>query len=615
MTLPRPWFLLASLLSAALTGLLFLPGLHGGFVFDDGSNIVENQAIHLATLDVKSIQQVAFGIQPGGITRVLPTITLALDYWRGGGLNPAVFKATNIAIHVLTACVLAGFFRTLLLTTGVSRQRAEFGGLALALAWAIHPLQVSSVLYVVQRMQTLCTLFVVLALWAYLKARRAQIDGHSGRTGWLLAFLCWILAFGCKEDAALLPAYTLALELTVLHFQCADPAQTRKLRRGYLYATLTGAALFLLVVIPHYWSWDNYPGRDFSTWERLLTQARVLCMYLWEILLPLPQHMPFYYDWIQPSQSLLHPWTTLLSVLLLLTLLVTAWTLRTLRPLFALGIFLFFAGHFMTSNVIGLEMAFEHRNHFPLIGIILAVGDLLTLIAQRLHAHRAAILTACILIFGLFGSATFARARTWGNPQAFAENSVKVAPHSARAWNSLCLYYYNLGGGRVPNNPYRNKAINICATGVIAAPYSLTNFTNLLVFKTLRGDANQTDWDHYIERLRHVNMGPENSQALWIIINNIRSGTPLNETGVLGAIDVILQRTQPPPGEYAAIGYLILGRLHKPELAYKYFSKYVESAPPNDALTREIVEELTNQGQVKAANKLEALAKTQGNSR
>ena len=51
--------------------------------------------------------------------------------------------------------------------------------------------------------------------------------------------------------------------------------------------------------------------------------------------------------------------------------------MRTRWPLFSLGVFLFFAAHLITSNVIGLELAFEHRNHFALIGAVLAVGSLL----------------------------------------------------------------------------------------------------------------------------------------------------------------------------------------------------------------------------------------------
>src|SRR5690606_8995695 len=121
----------------------------------------------------------------------------------------------------------------------------------------------------------------------------------------------WILALGCKEDSVLLPAYTLALELTVLRFAAADARLATLLRRGYLIAAVGAAAEFRFWVVPHRWRWDAYPGRDFSTPQRLLTQARVLCLYLWQILVPLPRHMPFYYDWLQPSRGLLQPWTTL----------------------------------------------------------------------------------------------------------------------------------------------------------------------------------------------------------------------------------------------------------------------------------------------------------------
>src|SRR5690606_30189310 len=110
----------------------------------------------------------------------------------------------------------------------------------------------------------------------------------------------------------------------------------------------------------------------------LLTQPRVLCMYLGQILWPLPQHMPFYYDWVQPSRSLLQPWTTAPAIATLSALLALAWWARVRQPLFALGVFLFFAAHTITSNVVALELAFEHRNHFALIGAVLAVGSVLS---------------------------------------------------------------------------------------------------------------------------------------------------------------------------------------------------------------------------------------------
>src|SRR3546814_17807823 len=106
---------------------------------------------------------------------------------------------------------------------------------------------------------------------------------------------------------------------------------------------------------------DTLPGRDFSTLERVLTQPRVLCLYLWQILVPLPQNMPFYYDWVQPSRSLLEPWTTLPAIAAVLALLGTAWRLRTRWPLFALGVFLFFAAPFLASHVVGLALRSEER--------------------------------------------------------------------------------------------------------------------------------------------------------------------------------------------------------------------------------------------------------------
>lgn len=610
MALLTRWFLLCSLASGVIASLFFLPGLHGSFIFDDGSNIVENQSIHISTLDADSIHQVVFGMQPGGITRVLPTITLALDYWRGNGLDPAVFKATNIAIHALTAFVLACFFRVLLSLAGVKRRQSELAAIALALAWAIHPLQVSSVLYVIQRMQTMCTLFIVLALWMYLKARHAQIEDRSGRTGWLLTILFWMLAFGCKEDAVLLPAYTLALEITVLHFRAAEPRLARILRKGYLLATMAGAFVFLLVVIPYYWSWNNYPGRDFSSWERLLTQARVVSMYLWEIVLPMPSHMPFYYDWIQPSRGFLQPWTTLPAIMLLSALLAMAWMLRLRRPLFALGIFLFFAGHIITSNVMNLELAAEHRNHFPLIGMVLAIGDCLTLAVLRLKFRVQTIAAMIMALLIALGSMTVARAHVWGNPLGFAQKSVEYAPHSARAWNSLCTYYYNLGGGRTPQNPYLDKAIDTCRKGSLAAPYSLTSLTNLVVFESIRGVANKEDWDLLLARLQTANQGPENDMSLWVLINNSRNGVSIDEDNLLEAIEVVTQRRPRNSVEYAAIGYYILGQTHHPERAYPYFARSIQVASPHDQLPNEIISDLKMQGREGWATRLEILARS-----
>lgn len=607
MTQPHRGFLLTSVLCAALACLVLLPGLPGGFVFDDGFNIVENREIRLQSLEPAAVMDAASSAQLGGKTRVFPTLTFALDYFRGNGLDPATFKSTNIAIHALTTFILAWFFRSLLLVANIRPVRARWMALAMALAWAVHPLQVSSVLYVVQRMQTMATMFIVLALWSYLKARKSQMEGRSGRTGFMLTVLLWAVAFGCKEDAVLLPAYMLALELTVLRFRAADLGLARNLKRGYVFMTMLGAAAFLLMIVPHYWSWDAYPIRNFSSYERLLTQPRMLSMYLWEILLPLPSHMPFYYDWVQPSRGLLHPWTTLPSVFLLLVVLASAWHLRHRRPVLAFGVFLFFSGHFVTSNVIGLELAFEHRNHLPLIGVVLAVGDLLALAMDRFQIRAGYRMTVCLLLFIVLGSATIVRARSWDSDLELARTSTQLAPESARAWNALCVAYFEHGGGPKSDNPNLDKAIAACGKAAELSSDSIVSLTNVLVFKTLRGSVTEADWNRHLDHLRHVPMKTENAFSIWILINNARNGVPLEESRLLEAIDIINHRAPFEPIQSAAVGYFILGHTPQPDRAYPYFAHAVQTAS-DPTFAMGLIEDLRKEGRADWGDKLEALA-------
>jgi len=580
------------LLIAFLAALPFFSGLPGDFVLDDIPNIVNNEALQLKELSADGLIKIATAPQISGTLRALPTLTFALDYWRAGSLDPATFKTTNILIHALTTCALAWFFYALLLAASIPRTRAVWAGPALALAWALHPLQVSAVLYVVQRMQTMGTLFLVLALLTYLQARRAQLVGNSGRTGLLTTLLLWVVAMGCKEDSVLLPAYTLALELTVLRFGSADADQAARLRRGYLMATLVGAAIYVLWVLPNHWYWEAYPARNFSSPERLLTQARVLCMYLGQIVLPLPSHMPFYYDWLQPSRGLMHPWTTLPAIATILALLSIAWWMRTRRPLFSLGVFLFFGAHFITSNVIGLELVFEHRNSFALIGAVLAIGSVLAHAGQHLQLKPAVQAGACIAILIGLGSATFLRASTWTDKLTFSRTSTVLAPHSARAWYELCMNYIESGGEINASNPNIDKAVDACSKGTAAAPYALNNAAILIVLKTLRGDITQQDWQLFHQRLRTVSMGWENQRAPGVFAYYTHQGIPLDKQEMLKAFAELSRRIDITPYNSASLGYFIMNDLHEPDQAMPYFTIALNAANPMDPFPKKLADEM-----------------------
>lgn len=600
-------FLLLSFIVAVLAGVVFIPGLPGDFVFDDIPNIVNNKAIQLHQLDARSVLEVIATPQLSGNMRTLPTLSFAIDFWRAGGADPATFKTTNIVIHAITTCALAWFFRSLMMVSGIPRARAQWPSAVLALVWAIHPLQVSSVLYPVQRMQTMATLFVILALLAYIQARMAQRHGRPSRKAFLATFFLSVLAMACKEDAVMLPAYALALELTVLNFSAANARTAQLLRWGYMVASVAGAALFVLVAAPYFWQWEAYPGRDFSTLERLLTQARVLCMYAWQILVPLPQNMPFYYDWFQPSRGLLEPWTTLPAIALLGALLTLAFRMRARHPLFALGVFVFFGAHFISSNVVGLELAFEHRNHFALAGAILAIGSLLLEGILRMRPRTAKLAILCAIPLLSLSYATILRAHDWRSRMALARTSTELAPNSARAWILLCAGHYEAGGGAVKANPFLDEAIDACSNGAALAPYALNNPALLVVLKTLQGNVAPQDWARLQQRIETVHMSPDNRRAPLILTHNAREGVELEKRGMLRALSTLLDRAPLKPFEIASISYFIMNDLGEPDLALPYFVKAIQSVPPGDPFAGQLADELRAKGRPDLAASIENL--------
>lgn len=596
-------FLLASLLVAVVASLLFAPGLPGDFVFDDFHNIVNNRAVHLTHLNVEALSRVLADAQVSGL-RPLPMLSFALDYWRGGA-DPMVFKTTNLVIHAMTTFALAWLFRSLLQLTGIRDETVRWLAVVLALAWAAHPLHVSSVLYTVQRIQTMGTLFLVLALLAYLRARRAQIAGSSGRMGLLACALLWVTAIGCKEDSALLPAYTLALELTVLRFAAADARTSTRLKRAYAVATLVSVMAYLLWVIPHYWSWETLPGRGYSTLERLLTQPRVLCMYLWQIVLPLPQNMPFYYDWLQPSRNLIQPWTTLPAIAVVVTLPLLAWLLRARLPLFALGVFLYFSSHLIASNVIALELAFEHRNHFALIGAILAITGLIAHAGKLVRApQRSAVALSVVVLVALAG-ATVWRSQSWQTAEGIAAVGVEYAPSSGRAWVQLCSSQFAAGGGAIAGNSQLNAAIDTCNKGADAAPDSLNSLTLLIVMKTLRGDATTQDWDRLQHRMRSVYMTDDNTRVFLILVSHAQIGVKLDKEELLETLDILLQRGNFGPVNRANLGYFVLNEMHEPDRALPYFIKSIELRHPQDPFRLQLSSELRTKGRPDLAELIE----------
>lgn len=596
------YFPIYFLLGAFLGSIVFLPALTGGFVLDDGVNILQNRLLYLESLSFEGLVNAALSFHDGNGARPLPMLSFSLDYWREGRMNSTAFKTTNLVIHGLTTFFMACFLRRLLLLADWDPSRAVVGALAMALIWAAHPMQVSSVMYIVQRMQTMETLFLVLALWAYLGMRQTQMAGTSrGHMHGLLVLLFWSLALACKEDAPLLIAFFLALELTILRFRAKQPDITKGIIQSYLLLAVLGAIAYFFIVIPHYWSWETHSGRNFTTPERLLTQARVLVMYLWQILLPYPENLTFIYDTLPVSRGLWRPWTTLYAVLIVVFCLAWAWRWRTRRPVFSFGVLLYFSGHFITSNVIPLELVFEHRNHFPLIGVVLAVSDLVVMAWQRwgvTMTAKAVWVGAAVLVLGL---ATLSHAYTWGDSVRHGEKLVKLLPESVRAWTQLAGAHFDRYNA-TKDEVHLMRAIEVNEAGLhkINSP-SLAS--NLVIYKSLLGTIADDDWQRFLKVLQNAPPGWQNKQVLWTLMNNVDRGFDINAARVVDAIYVVRGKAGFDDLEYLRLAIFIY-KNGEPDKAFPYFIRFAEQASPDSVVLDRIIGELDEAGYGKWAEQM-----------
>ncbi|WP_347456169.1 hypothetical protein ABEF89_01785 [Acinetobacter thermotolerans] len=585
-------FYLKLLIAILFVIALFIPGINGGFILDDIFNIEINHVLYVNQLNIDNLLYAALSFHDGNGERALPMLSFALDYWRAGDMDPSTFKTTNIMIHTITTFIIALFIKKLLILAKWTPQAAIRGALIVALIWAIHPLQVSAVLYIVQRMQTMATLFIVLSLWSYLLMRQNQFAGRRGRLYGILVILFWLMALACKEDAVLLPVYTLLLELVFLRFKAGQEVVARGLKQCYSLIIVLATLAFVFIFIPKYGCLGDVCGRrDFNSIERILTQGRVLVMYLGQILMPIPSNLPFIYDNYVVSRSLWQPWTTLISWLFIIGLISWAWYWRNIRPLFAFGVLFFFAGHIISSNVVLLELVFEHRNHLPLLGMVLALVDLVLYAGQRLNFGYRFLITLCIVICMALSTSTLYRTYIWGDGVRLGRALTTAAPDSVRAWAEYSSIYNDL------YKETKNK--NYLVDGVKVSEESLKHVKssimvgNMLMYKTILGTINENDWKLYYAILKQDSNQLHRQSSVSFLFDNYLRGYDIKEEKLIGAIESI--ESQGYDAGYLEVANTVFNTKRR-ERAILFYKKYIEVAEVNDPGIDKLFNSLNSDG-------------------
>ncbi len=418
---------------------IYSNSFQAGWHLDDYANIVDNRNIHLQKWSWETITRTFQGMEPSSnaMIRPLAYLSFALNYFFHS-TEVFGYHVINFAIHYLSAVFLYLLLRN---TLGLPHLQAAYGhaggaiALLAAVLWATHPIQVTAVTYIVQRMTSLATLLYLMGMYFYVKARTS--DTRKGAAVYLvLTGLAVLGACACKENAVMLPISLFLYDLILI--------QPRLLRRWPHNLVLVLVPLSLMLLI----AWQltdldkilaGYTERPFSWQERLLTEPRVIWFYISLILYPASFRLTLLHD-IEISTSLFTPWTTLPAILTLILVLLAAMLWARRKPLIAFAVYFFLLNHLIESSFIPLELVFEHRNYLPstFLFVPLAVGIVFLLDYFAYHKGiQGLIVFGVVFLIAAQGHTVYYRNSIWVDELRLWSDNVKKAPHLHRPHHNL----------------------------------------------------------------------------------------------------------------------------------------------------------------------------------
>jgi tetratricopeptide (TPR) repeat protein len=414
----QAWLL--ALLLVAGTIIAYLPVWHAGVIWDDESLVISNPLIH--RLD--GLSRFWFSTQPVDYYPV--TSTMLWVEWRLWGANPMGYHVVNVLLHACSAVVL---WRVL--------QRLKLPGAWLAAAlFAVHPVNVESVAWIVQRKNVLAMLFYLVSLLGYLRfdpvagpANSTEPAPHHLQRRWYwFSLATFLLALLSKTAVAPMPFVLLGLA-----WWRRGAVRRRDLRRSLpFFAMAVGVGLVSFWFQSHRAIGSDIVRTD-SFWARLAGAGWAVWFYLYKAALPL--HLNAIYPRWQIDGG---QWWSYVPGLLWVAVLLGCWRYRRgwgRGPLFSLGYFavmLLPVLGFLDIGFMLMSLVADHWQYFAIVGPLSFAAAAIT---RRQPGARAVALGGTLLL-GL-GGLTWRQCGLYADPGTFWRAVLTANPDSWLAHNNL----------------------------------------------------------------------------------------------------------------------------------------------------------------------------------
>lgn len=437
------------LILIALTLCIYWPVQNYGFTyFDDDVYVTRNSNIQ-AGMTLEGLRW-AFTTKYFGLWNPLTWLSLMFDY-QLFGFNAGGYHWTNVILHILNSVLLFLLFKNL---TG-----AVWRSACVAALFAVHPINVESVVWIAERKNVFSTLFWITTMLFYVRYVR--------RPDWkryLPVLISFTLGLMSKPMLVTLPFVLLLIDCWPLDRTNIIPPDNNAEKHIVLkkeklrFLVLEKVPLFILSAISILIVLYNPQLKHVAQFSRSIDFTQKInnaifsyAMYLKKLFWPTDLFIPYLY--------LHHPlWQIFLFAILLM--LVTFIVCRYIKkyPYLSVGWFWYLG---TLVPVIGVFQIGEHTMadryaYVPFIGIFVIIAWSVGQIASKKNIFKKISIIAVVLSIGILALATYKQQELWSNTASLFEYSLKKDPRNYIAYavlgqemakqdkNEKALYYYDM---------------------------------------------------------------------------------------------------------------------------------------------------------------------------
>ncbi len=356
---------IALILSAILllTIVVYSHSISNGFVnWDDDKNVYDNLSIReLSAGNIK----LYFTKPLLAMYTPLVYISFAIDY-KIGGLDPRVYHATNLLLHLLNITLL--FFVVRLLT-----QRIEIAAIV-ALLFAVHPLNTGAVAPVSTRSTLLYSFFFLAAFLSYIHYLKTDFELRY----LVLTLVLFLMALLSKSAAVVLP-----LVLLLTDYYCTRKFDARAITGKIPFFVLS----LIFGILTFVFREDaGHIGSQvvFSAFDRVFLVGYSIVFYMFNVLIPVK--LSAYYPYPVKIGGLLPLWFYL-TPLVIASFIFFIYKLQNFRRELIFGALFFLINIILVLKIVpmGGEIVCDRYAYLPYIGFFLIIGWAYCWIADRFH--------------------------------------------------------------------------------------------------------------------------------------------------------------------------------------------------------------------------------------